>query len=84
MRKKIEECLNADGVLVASSPSSRCYNLRMLIERRFTENADSGDDPAEMEHLGRTLLVGGLELYVDGHGDIWAGDETWVVPVSDS
>lgn len=84
MKSKIKECLNADGVLIASTPGSRCYDLRRLIEQRFKENADSGDEPAEMKHVGRTLWAGGLELYEDKNGDIWAGDETWVIPVSEA
>jgi len=79
----IRDALNADGVLVAVSQGSRAYELRHMIEERFRDaQGDGGEDTSEMKHLGRTLVVGGLELYEDKDGEIWAGDESWVVPLS--
>ena len=83
MRAAVEQCLNADRVLVAASSTSRCFLLRKQIEQRFRENQAYGREPEDLVHLGRTLAVGGLELFADHEGHIFAGDEKWVVPVSE-
>ncbi|MFW6065087.1 MAG: hypothetical protein ACOC8Y_05895 [Candidatus Natronoplasma sp.] len=80
--EKIKDCLNADKVLVAATRSSRCYSLRQKIEAAFERSAGSGEEVGDKEYIGRTLDVGGLDLYVDQEGDLWAGDYQWVRPIA--
>ena len=80
-RETIKECLNADKVLVAATRSSRCFSLRQQIEAAFGEGAGDGEEVGSKEYIGRTLDVGGLDLYVDDEGVVWAGDDEWVRPV---
>ena len=73
----VEKYMNADNVIV-----SKHKQLLKRITEEHESNAGSGEELGDKEYIGRTKDIGGLDLYIDDNGGLWAGDEHWVIPIN--
>ena len=83
-RETVENYLNAVGVLVASSPTSRGWEIRQKLEKALI-SANEGYHPDEirgLELIG-SITPSGPDIFSDVEGKIYVGDNTWLVEVED-
>lgn len=86
MYEEVRKNMNHAGVMVAHTPTSPAYPLRVLLERRYHSMERRGCDGlllseleeefgGEVEYLGRTAEVDAeaMELYLTPDGTLWGG-----------
>ena len=75
-KERLEKYMNADKKIV----SKHKWLLDQIYEEH-SENAGSGEETNNKEYVGKTAEYDGLQLYEDEDGELWAGDQNWVMPI---
>ena len=75
-KERLEKYMNADKMIV----SKHGWIIHQIYQQH-RENAGSGEETNKKEYIGKTAEYDGLQLYEDEEGELWAGDEHWVIPI---
>ena len=75
-KERLEKYMNADKKIV----SKHKWLLEKIYEQH-RKHSGSGEETNNKEYIGKTAEYGGLEIYIDEEGELWAGDEHWVIPI---